>query len=93
VCFANKQRTSNKKSISERKRCCETCGVLKKNNKYECIVTRVSNREVGDLCYMIPLNDVLPGNAVKVLYVFYDFETTQNKRYSDTAKFHVPNLV
>jgi hypothetical protein len=23
----------------------------------------------------------------------YDFETTQNKTYSDTAKEHVPNLV
>ena len=31
----------------------------------------------------------LPVNADKVQYVFYDFETTQNKRYSDTAKAHV----
>ena len=28
-----------------------------------------------------------------VLYVFYVFETTQNTRYSDTAKVHVSNLV
>jgi hypothetical protein len=27
------------------------------------------------------------------MYIFYDFETTQNKTYSDTAKEHVPNLV
>ena len=32
-------------------------------------------------------------NADKVQNVFYDLETTQNKRYSDTAKAHVPNLV
>ena len=27
------------------------------------------------------------------LYVFYDFETTQTTRYSETAKEHVQNLV
>ena len=35
----------------------------------------------------------LPVNADKVQYVFYDFETTQNQRYSDTAKAHVRKLV
>ena len=29
----------------------------------------------------------------KVLYVFYDFETTQNTRYTDEATLHVPNPV
>jgi hypothetical protein len=42
---------------------------------------------------MRPLKDVLPANADNVLYIFYDFENTQNKTYSDTAKEHVPNLV
>jgi len=37
--------------------------------------------------------DVLPANADNVHYVFYDFGTTQNKRYSDTAKTLVRNLV
>ena len=37
---------------------------------------------------MMPLKDVLPANADNLPYVFYDFETTQNKRYSDTAKSH-----
>jgi len=32
------------------------------------------------------LKDVLSANADKVLYVFYDFETTQNTRYTDKAK-------
>jgi hypothetical protein len=42
---------------------------------------------------MRSLKDVLPSNANKVLYVFYDFETTQNKRFPDKAKAHVPNIV
>ena len=31
--------------------------------------------------------------SVTVLYVFYDFETTQNTEYTAAAKLHVPNLV
>jgi hypothetical protein len=42
---------------------------------------------------MTTLKDVLPANADNVLYIFYDFETTQNETYSDTPKEHVPNLV
>ena len=29
----------------------------------------------------------------KIIYVFYDFETTQNTRYTDEAYLHVPNFV
>ena len=50
-------------------------------------------KPTGHLCYMRPLKDVLPANANNVLYISYDFETTQNKTYSDTAKEHVPNHV
>jgi len=42
---------------------------------------------------MRPLKDILPANANKVLYIFYDFEYTQIKTYSGTAKEHEPNLV
>ena len=35
----------------------------------------------------------MDANADKVLYVFYDLKTTQNKRYSDNAKANVPYLV
>jgi len=42
---------------------------------------------------MRPLKGVLPANAYNVLYIFYNFDTTQNKTYTDTAKEHVPNLV
>ena len=42
---------------------------------------------------MRPLKKVLPSAGDKVLYVFYDFETTQNKWYSDKTTLHVPDLV
>ena len=41
---------------------------------------------------MQPLKNVLP-TSDGVHYVFYDFETRQHTRYSETAKEHVPNLV
>ena len=98
-CFANhNQSTSNKKSICERKICCGTCGVLTRDvTHHDCskphCKTCKQNRVTGHLCFMRPLNDVLSANADNVLYVFYDFESTQNKKYSDKAKEHVPNLV
>jgi len=42
---------------------------------------------------MKPLNDVLPDASDKVLYVFYDFETTQNTKYFDKTTPHIPDLV
>ena len=60
-------------------------------NKRFC-VNCSQNREVGNLCYMSPLKNVLPADD-KVLYVFHNFETTQNARYSDRDTLHVPNLV
>jgi len=39
------------------------------------------------------LKDALPPAGDKVLYVFYDFETTQNTRYTDAAKLHLSILV
>jgi len=51
------------------------------------------NKDVDHLCYMRPLKDALPPAGDKVLYVFYDFETTQNTEYTDEAKLHVSNLV
>jgi len=50
-------------------------------------------RDVGHLCYMRPLMYALPNTNDKVLYVFYDFETTQNTQYSDKATLNVPDLV
>jgi hypothetical protein len=41
---------------------------------------------------MRPLRNALPASDT-VLFVFYDFETTQYTRYSDSASVHLPNLV
>jgi hypothetical protein len=49
-------------------------------------------RETGHLCYMAPLSPEMPSSD-KMLYVFYDFETTQNTKMTDSATVHVPNLV
>jgi len=51
------------------------------------------NRAVGHLCYIKMLKDLLRDASDKVLYVFYDIETTQNTKYSDKATLHVPDLV
>jgi len=40
----------------------------------------MQNSDVDHLCYMRLLKDALPSAIDKVLYVFYDFETTQIKR-------------
>jgi len=98
ACLANhKQITSKKKSVCERRRNCATCGTLVTRGNRECNERCCEicnqNRNVGNLCFMRPLKDVLPANANNVLYIFYDFETTQNKRYCDTAKEHVPKLL
>jgi hypothetical protein len=51
------------------------------------------NRDVNHMCYLRPLRVALPDVGDKVLYVFYDFENTQNTRCSDKATLHIPNLV
>jgi len=97
ACFAKQKQKTSKKSICELKICCANCGSPKRKNKHECSKrycdTYKQNREVGHLSYMGPLKYVYPANAGKVHYVFYDFETTQNKLYYDTAKTHAPILV
>ena len=96
--FANhKWRIVNKMAVCERKRQCGTYGELVVSGRpHECgkryCDVRTANREVGHLCYMQPLKNVLPSSD-GILFVFYDFETTQKTRYSVTAKEHVPNLV
>jgi hypothetical protein len=41
---------------------------------------------------MQPLKNELP-RSDNVLFVFYDFETTQDTKFSENATEHVPNLV
>jgi len=98
TCFANhKLSTAKRKSVCERNRCCATCGRLVTDARHECnkvfCANCKKNRDVGHLCYIKPLKNVLPDASDKVLYVFYVFETTQNTKYSDKTTLHAPDLV
>jgi hypothetical protein len=79
-----------------RKKICESCGGLITRNGQECNraywITCRQNREIGHLCFMKPLQNE-PVSTDTVLYVFYDFETTQDTKYSEKATALVPNLV
>ena len=48
--------------------------------------------EIGHLCYMATLKNELP-RSDNVLFVFYDFETTQDTKVTESATLHVPKLV
>jgi hypothetical protein len=48
--------------------------------------------EIGHLLNMATLKNELH-RSDNVLFVFYDFETTQDTKVSDSATMHVPNLV
>jgi hypothetical protein len=92
ACFdkPRKKEGRNKKTVCECKRCCSTCGVHVTRANHECnkryCETCNENKEVGHLSYMWPLKvESLLSDGV--LYVFYDFETTQN------TTLHVPKLV
>ena len=99
ACFANhKQNTSTQKSVCELKWRCEICGgqaaTSAKHECYKCFCSNcLENKNIGHLCYMIPLTDTLPAASDKVLYVFYDNQTTQNTEYGEESKLHAPNLV
>ena len=85
ACFmCHKQNNSKEKSVFEHRLNCATRGNNECNMHYCKIFNQ--NRNIGYLCFMIPLKGVLSDKANNVLYVFYDFETTQNKRHSETAK-------
>jgi hypothetical protein len=97
-CFANyKLKLGNKKSVCERKRFCQSCDeFIDPSRKQECgkyyCETCKAYKERQHFCYMQPLKNV-PPSGDGVLYVFYDFETTQITQYSNTAWLHVSNLV
>ena len=100
ACFDNHKRrsTAKKRSVCESKCCCGKCGVLVTGENYECNKRycencRQNRETAGHLCYMRPLKDALHPGGDRVLYKFYDFETTRNTRYSDKETIHVPNLV
>ena len=70
TCFDNhEQRTLNRKSVCERKRCCTTCGWALTHGNHECNKRFCDkckeNREVGHLCYMRPLKKALPPQVIR----------------------------
>ena len=54
-------------------------------------VLSVIRTEIGHFCFMQPLKNELP-RSDDVLFVFYDFETTQDTKFSETANEHIPIL-
>ena len=98
ACF-DKHKTNKLKgtTVCAQKRNCAKCdGPLDDRRKHECFKSFCrncqKNREFGHLCYMAPLANKLP-KSDNVMFVFYDFETTQDTRISDSTTLHVPNLV
>jgi hypothetical protein len=98
ACFTNHNlKDGNKKGVCDRQLVCPSRDALIELNRiHECgkhfCKTCKALKEKQHLCYMQPLKNVLPsGDAV--LFVFFDFETTQDTQYSHTARLHVPNLV
>ena len=65
-------------------------------HKHECFKRYCAfcqkNREAGHYCYMRPLQNELP-KSENVLFVFYDFETTQHTKLTASATVHILNLV
>ena len=98
ACF-DKHKTNKLKgkTVCAQKRNCAKCnGLLGDRSKHECLKSFRDNcqksREYGHLCYMAPLVNKL-SKSDNVLFVFYNFETTQDTRISDSTTLHVPNLV
>jgi hypothetical protein len=97
ACFDNhKTNKIGKKTVCEKKRNCTVCNKLVTDKRHECFKPFCTicqqNREIGHFCFMQPLKNELP-RSYNVLFVFYDFETTQDTRFSEKATEHVPNLV
>ena len=84
------------KTACEQKKSCGKCGALITEKRHDCNKRYCENcnenKEIGHLCFMRPLRNELPASDT-VLFVLYDFETTQDTKYSDSATVHVPNLV
>jgi hypothetical protein len=99
VCFNNHKiikPVGSKKAVCEGKRCCASCGANMTDLKHECNKVYCKNcasiKEIDHLCFVAALQNKLRSSR-NVLFVFYDFETTQDTRYTQSATRHVPNLV
>ena len=98
ACFEKHKTNKLKgKPVCIHKRNCAKCNsLINPRNKHECFKQycsfRKQNREAGHYCYMRPLlNELLRSD--NVLFVFYDFETTQDTRLPESSTVHIPNLL
>jgi hypothetical protein len=95
-CFDNhKTNKTGKKTVCQ-KRNCDVCNKLITDKKNECLKLFCSlcqqKREIGHFCFVQPLKKELH-RSEKVLFVFYEFETTKDTRFSENATEHFRNLV
>ena len=96
ACFYMYKKTQGKnKSVCELRKCLIRAALrspIRSTNVISCSVTCNENKEVGHVSFMRPLINV-SASSEHVLYVFYDFETTQDTKRSDKTNVHVSNLV
>ena len=89
--LTNKTNKLKGKTVCALKRNCVNCySSLDPQNKHECFKPYCTNcrqnREIGHLCYMKPLSNEL-SRSDNVLFVFYNFETTQDKSFLIQQQF------
>jgi len=81
------------KTVCEKVQNSAVCNVCVTRKNHECFKPFCANcrqnMEINHLCYMQPLKNDLPSDD-NVLFVFYDFETTQDTKINKSAKLHVP---
>ena len=77
-------------TVCEKVRNCHVCKACVTRKNHECFKPYCpkcnKNMEINYLCYMQPLKNELPC-ANDVLFVFYDFETTQDTKISETVEY------
>jgi len=96
-CFEkHKTNKLGSKTVCEKVRNCAVCNVYMSRKNHECFKPFCANcnenMEINHLFYMQPLKNEVP-SVDNVLFVFFDFETSQDTKISETAKLHVPILV
>jgi len=96
-CFEkHKKNKLGNKTVSEKVRNCTVCNVCVTTKNHECFKPYCANcnenMEINHLCYMQPLKNEV-SSADNVLFVFYNLQTSQDTKISETVKLHVPILV
>ena len=97
ACFdRHKINKLRRKTVCEQRKNCSNCGMPVTRKKHECYKPYcnncMQNETIGHLYYMKTLANDLP-RSDNVLFVFYDFEATQETKFTESETEHVPNLV